>query len=127
MLLTALGYSSDTEGFTGANWAINVANVGLEVGLHNGLEKMFGSAEITRQEAAQMALNCIKAPLVQYTTSATVTVNGEAVNFGSTKAQYVTTTLAREQRISDRRLTNASSTTPNYTVEFGEKYFPLLR
>lgn len=127
VLLTALGYSSKTEGFTGANWAINVANVGLEVGLHNGLEKMFGSAEITRQEAAQMALNCIKAPLVEYATSATVTVNGEAVNFGSTKAQYVTTTLAREQRISDRRLTNASSTTPNYTVEFGEKYFPLLR
>lgn len=37
------------------------------------------------------------------------------------------TTIAREQRISDRRLTNASSTTPNSTVEFGERYFPLLR
>ena len=37
------------------------------------------------------------------------------------------TTIAREQRISDRRLTNAGSTTPNSTVEFGERYFPLLR
>ncbi len=73
MLLTAIGYDSKTEGFTGSSWTINVATMGMEVGLHNGLEKMFGSAELSRQEAAQMALNCVKAPLVQYNKGTTVT------------------------------------------------------
>ena len=100
----------------------------MEVGLHKGLENMFGSAELSRQEAAQMALNAIKTPLVQYPSKgSTISVNGAVVEFGAQEAEYVTTTLAREQRISNQRLTNASSTTPNYTVEFGEKYFPLLR
>ena len=127
MLLTAIGYDSQIEGFTGNSWSINVATIGMEVGLHDGLEKMFGSAELSRQEAAQMALNAIKTPLVTYEKQATITVNGAEVAVGSTEAQYVTTTLAKEQRISDQRLTNASSTAPNYTVEFGEKYFPKLR
>ena len=127
MLLTAIGYDSKIEGFTGNSWSINVATIGMEVGLHDGLEKMFGSAELSRQEAAQMALNAIKTPLVTYEKQATITVNGAEVAVGSAEAQYVTTTLAKEQRISDQRLTNASSTAPNYTVEFGEKYFPKLR
>ena len=70
-----------------------------------------------------MALNAIKAPLVTYEKQATITVNGAEVAVGSAEARYVTATLAKEQRISDQRLTNA----PNYTVEFGEKYFPKLR
>ncbi len=88
---------------------------------------MFGAAELSRQEAAQMALNAIKAPLVTYEKQATITVNGAEVAVGSAEAQYVTATLAKEQRISDQRLTNAGSNAPNYTVEFGEKYFPKLR
>ena len=128
MLLTAIGYDSEIEKFTGPSWTINVATIGMEVGLHKGLENMFGSAELSRQEAAQMALNAIKTPLVQYPSKgSTISVNGAVVEFGAQEAEYVTTTLAREQRISNQRLTNASSTTPNYTVEFGEKYFPLLR
>ena len=42
---------------------------------------------------------------------------------GSAEAKYVTTTLAREQRIGTQTLTNSNE----YTVEFGEKYFPGLR
>ena len=86
MLLTAIGYKSDREGFTGNSWSINVATIGMEVGLHDGLEKMFGSAK------------------------------------------FVTATLAKEQRISDQRLTNAGSNTQNfgYAVEFGECYLPKL-
>lgn len=74
-----------------------------------------------------MALNAIKAPLVTYEKQATITVNGAEVAVGSAEARYVTATLAKEQRISDQRLTNAGSNAPNYTVEFGEKYFPKLR
>ena len=37
MLLTAIGYESDREGFAGAGWTIPVATTGMEVGLDNGL------------------------------------------------------------------------------------------
>ena len=69
-----------------------------------------------------MALNAIKTPLVTYDKQASITVNGAEVTFGSAEASYVTTTLAKEQRISKQQLTN----TKEYTVEFGEKYFPKL-
>ena len=127
VLLTALGYSSEKEGMTGTTWSVNVTALAMEVGLDDGIEGLAWNSEITREQAAQMALNTIKAPLVAYESGVTVMVGDTPVNFGSGDAYYITTTLAREQRISDRRLTNASSTTPNYTVEFGERYFPLLR
>ena len=127
ILLTALGYSSEKEQMTGATWSVNVAALAMEVGLDDGIENLAWNSVITREEAAQMALNAICAPLVAYESGVTVMVGDTPVSFGSGDAYYVTTTIAREQRISDRRLTNASSTTPNYTVEFGERYFPLLR
>ena len=127
VLLTALGYSSEKEQMTGPTWHVNVAALAMEVGLDDGIENLAWNSVITREEAAQMALNTICAPLVAYESGVTVMVGDTPVSFGSGDAYYVTTTIAREQRISDRRLTNASSTTPNYTVEFGERYFPLLR
>ena len=128
MLLTALGYDSQIEKFVGASWTINVATLGMEVGLDDGLETVFGSAEISRQEAAQMALNAIKAPLVEYDNDSTISVNGATVQINGGSAKFVTTTLAKEQRISNRTLTNTGANTQNsgYTVEFGEKYLPKL-
>ena len=55
-----------------------------------------------------MALNAIQAPLVAYDNDATITVNGAEVSIGSGDAYYVTTTLAREQRIDDRQLSNSN-------------------
>ena len=88
-----------------------------------GLEDGISSAVLTREEAAQMALNAIKSPLVAYENDVTVMVGDTPVSFGSGDAYYITTTLAREQRISDAQLSNSKE----YTVEFGEKYFPNLR
>ena len=123
MLLTALGYDSKIEGFTGSSWAINVATLAMEVGLDDGLANGISSAYVSRQEAAQMALNAIQTPLVTYDKQASITVNGAEVNIGAAEAKYVTTTLAKEQRISKQTLSN----TGEYTVEFGEKYFTGLR
>ena len=123
ILLTALGYSSEKEGMTGTSWSVNVAALAMDVGLDDGIEDLSWNAVLTREEAAQMALNAICAPLVAYDNDATITVNGAEVSIGSGDAYYVTTTLAREQRISTQRLSN----TDEYTVEFGERYFPNLR
>ena len=131
MLLTALGYDSQREGYTGPSWTINVATKAIseDVRLDAGLEKMFGSAEISRQEAAQMALNAIKAPLVKYDNDNTISVNGATVQINGGGAKFVTTTIAKQQNISDRTLTNAgiNNTNTGYLVEFGERYLPNLR
>ena len=123
ILLTAIGYSSEKEGLTGTSWSVNTAALAMDVGLDEGLENGISSAVLSREEAAQMALNAIKTPLVAYDNDATVTVNGAEVAIGGGDAYYITTTLAREQRISDERLSNSN----DYTVEFGERYFPNLR
>ena len=123
VLLTALGYDADTEGLVGNTWSVNTAALAMEVGLDDGIEDLSWNAALTREEAAQMALNAICAPLVEYDGGVTVVVGDTPVSFGSGKAVYVTTTLAREQRISDEQLSNSN----DYTVEFGERYFPRLR
>ena len=127
MLLVALGYDANIEGFTGTDWQINVSKVANQVGLFNGLS-ISGTAVLTREQAAQMCLNTLKAPLVEYTNKGgNITINGTVIGIGASNAQYVTTTLAREQRISDRTLTNTDTNTKGgYTVEFGEKYYPAL-
>ena len=117
ILLTALGYDSQKEQMTGSSWSVNVAALAIEVGLDNGIEDLSWNAVLSREEAAQMALNAICAPLVAYENDVTIVVGDTPVSFGSGDAYYVTTTLAREQRISDVQLSN----TKEYTVEFGER------
>ena len=127
MLLVALGYDANIEGFTGTDWQINVSKVANQVGLFNGLS-ISGTAVLTREQGAQMCLNTLKAPLVEYSNKGgSLSVNGAVINIGASKAQYVTTTLAKEQRISKKTLTNTDTTlNGGYTVEFGEKYYPAL-
>ena len=43
MLLTALGYDSAIEGYTGANWTVNVHGPAQQVGLTDGNEDFVGS------------------------------------------------------------------------------------
>ena len=51
MLLGALGYDSDIEGFTDANWSINVAKLAIGIELDDNLEGAFnGSKAVTREE-----------------------------------------------------------------------------
>ncbi len=127
MLLVALGYDATIEGFTGTDWEISVSKVAEQAGLFDGL-KISGRSVLTREQAAQMCLNTIKAPLVEYSNKGgNISINGAEINIGASKAEYVTTTLAQAQRISKRTLTNTLFTNKGgYTVEFGEKYYSNL-
>ena len=69
MLLVALGYNADTEGFVGNAWATNVNVVASQKGLYEGLESMDASAAITRDNAAQMVWNALNAYEVEYKTT----------------------------------------------------------
>ena len=66
MLLVAMGYKADIEGFTGSAWATNVNIRATQKGLYKDLEKMDTNAAITRDNAAQMVWNALQAKEVKY-------------------------------------------------------------
>ena len=66
MLLVALGYKADIEGFTGNAWATNVNVRAAQKGLYEDLESMDTNAAITRDNAAQMVWNALQAKEVKY-------------------------------------------------------------
>ena len=75
MLLGALGYDSAIEGYTGANWSINVAKRALNIGLDDDLVGDFnGVKAVNREEACLYALNTLTATMVEYEKNSTVTV-----------------------------------------------------
>ena len=60
MLLGALGYDADIEGYTGSNWAIAVAKRALNLELTKGLKGTFaGSKALNREEACLYAFNTL--------------------------------------------------------------------
>ncbi len=80
MLLVALGYNADNEGFTGNAWATNVNVRASQKGLYEGLESIDVSAPLTRDNAAQMIWNALKAYEVEYKTTLTTDKNGQLVS-----------------------------------------------
>lgn len=64
MLLCALGYDSESEGFTGTSWAINTTTYAVNAGIFEDVSDYSGSAD--RDTAALMALNTLKADVVYY-------------------------------------------------------------
>ena len=77
MLLVALGYKSENEGFTGNAWATNVNAIASAKGLYAGLEKLDVSAALTRDSAARMIWNALQAYEVEYKTTLTTDSKGQ--------------------------------------------------
>ena len=66
MLLVALGYKSEIEGFTGSNWAVGVNVRANQKGLYDDLD-ISVDAGLSRDNAAQMIYNALDANMVEYT------------------------------------------------------------
>ena len=64
MLLVALGYNSDVQGYTGAQWTINVARDAQLKGFYKDLS-VSALATLTRDEAAQMMYNAVNAKTIE--------------------------------------------------------------
>ena len=110
MLLGALGYKAEVEGYTGPNWSINVAKQAINAGLNKGLKGDFnGVKAVTREEACLYAFNTLKATMVEYDT--TITIAG------------VTVAGARKDVVN-----NASNETikNDDKMQFAERYFTKL-
>ena len=123
MLLVEIGYDAKAAGMTGTDWAINTSKLMATTGLMKGIDGSVNQV-LTREKAAQMTLNALKTPTVEYATKgSSVTVNGAEINFGASVPTYVTNTIAKEQTISKDKLTNSGE----YTIELGEKLYKDLK
>ena len=123
MLLVELGYDAKAEKMEGIDWAINTSKLMAKAKLMDGIDGSVNQV-ITREQAAKMSLNALKAPTVIYDTKgSSVTVNGAEINFGASEAKYNTSDVAADQNISNKQLTNNGG----YLVELGEKLYPKLK
>ena len=121
MLLVELGYDAKAEKMEGIDWAINTSKLMAKAKLMDGIDGSVNQV-ITREQAAKMSLNALKAPTVVYDTKgSSLTVNGAEINFGASEAKYNTSDVAADQNISEKKLTSGE-----YTVELGEKLYPKL-
>ena len=118
MLLGALGYDPAVEGYTGANWSINVAKQALALGLDAGLVGEFnGSKALTREEACLYALNTLEAQMVEYKNASTISVGDITIQNNSSASTV------------DNIATDYNSVTGvanDYKENFCEKYFKKL-
>ena len=120
MLLGALGYDSDVEGYTGPNWSIAVAKRALNAGLADDMKGDFnGVKAVTREEAALFAFNTLKADMVEYDAKTSVSTGNTTVVIAGSKAQKVYNTTAKDYR------TKAS--TQDNVKQFCEAYFTDLQ
>ena len=117
MLLGALGYDSDIEGYTGANWSIAVGKRALGIELDDGNDKFVGTAAVTREEACLYAFNTLKATMVEYDAKTTVSVEGAQVTVGGSEAKNV----------SQDGYKSYTGDSDDTTLEFCEKNFDKLK
>ena len=90
LLLGALGYDKDVEGYNVPNWSINVAKQALGIGLDDGLVEEFdGTKIVTREEACLYALNALQADMVEYDAKTTVNIGDASVTIAGSKAKAV--------------------------------------
>ena len=111
MLLGALGYDSEREGYTGSNWTVNVIKQAVGIELNDGNDDFVGSQAVTRQEACLYAFNTLKATMVEYSDNSTVTVGDITI---SSQGDYsdVTNGTSSDGNIEDDGL-----------MQFAERYF----
>jgi hypothetical protein len=89
MMLTALGYKSENEGFVGDAWETNVGSAMVKAGLTDGVTTS-GTNSCNREVAAQVALNTLKADIVWYDgTPITVNAGNVSVTTGQSAAKTV--------------------------------------
>ena len=118
MLLGALGYDSENEGYTGANWSINVAKQAIGIGLNAGLADEFNGVDfVTREEAALYAFNTLKATMVDYEQKITTNINGVEVVISQGNEKPVTWTEGKN---------NDGNIKDDGFVQFAEEFFPKL-
>ena len=118
MLLGALGYDADIEGYTGSNWTVAVAKQAMGIGLDDGNDKFVGTQAVTREEACLYAFNTLTADVVEYGSKTTVNINGATVVVGGNEASKVSNTAAASKHYDGEG---------DGVMQFCEQYFKDLK
>ena len=108
MLLVCLGYSAERENYVGNNWEINVSAAAIAAGV--APKGLVLSNELSRQDAAQMAFNTLKATMVEYLNDNTIIIGGETIISTTGKASAV-------------KQAPYTDTMGTEYLQFAEKYF----
>ena len=115
MLLCALGYSAETEGYIGTDYTIAIARDANKNDLFKGLS-ISASAVLTREQAAQMAYNALKATCVEYQ-------GGTSVSTSDGTKVVVNATRNEVKRTSGDDYRGGSEATVNGTQQLVEKLY----
>ena len=94
MLLVAMGYKSEVEGFTGSNWAIGVNVRANQKGLYSDLSISVDEG-LTRDSAAQMVYNALDAGVVSY--DYTLVTDGSTISSSPTLIDNNNKTLLEDK------------------------------
>ena len=115
MLLGALGYDSELEGYVGANWSVQVAKTALGIDLDEGLVDNFnGLKAVTREEACLYAFNTLSANMVKYGQTTNIVVGDAQVN------------ITGEREWDRDQAEGANNIYEDGIVQFAERYFSRL-
>ena len=119
MLLGALGYSTVIEGYTGANWSVNVFKTAMGIGLDEDMTtSLRAEGTVTREEACLMMLNTLRADLVDYTEGGSVVLDGITVS---------TQTVAKARRWGTSDTNDGGIDLKDGYIQFAEEYFTSLQ
>lgn len=100
MMLVALGYDATIEKMVGSSWAVNTASKLLDADLDADLTGVALDAQMTREQAAQMALNTFKADMVKYSDKgSSIVINGVEISNGASDAERVDNSKATKETI----------------------------
>ena len=118
MLLRAIGYE-----ISGSTWQIDVAKLVKSLSLAKGMT-FVGTEEISRQDAAQMALNALYAQTVHYEGGSKVTVGGVEIITDSTlvKETYTESGVVHPETLAHTYFPGLTKKTTSVTTDkFGRK------
>ena len=114
MLLVALGYDASIEKYVGSDWMINVSSDAIAAGIvPSGLVL---ANELSRQDAAQMAFETLKADMVKYDGKGSVTVGDITINQN-----------ASAEKIAASSKSGYKTSGNDEYLQFGEKCFTDLK
>jgi hypothetical protein len=123
MLLTALGYDAQIQGYLGSSWAINVAADAVSAGID--ITGVVLGNELTREQAAEMSFKTLEADVVGYSSkgSTITTSDGTTVTIGASEATAKSSIAGRNYNNAPELVTNHDYT----TLQFVEQYFNTLK
>ena len=123
MLLGALGYNAKNEGIGGEGWEIATTKLAMKAGVATAEDL---TATFNRDMAAKLALNALKADVVEYATNGTnITIGDTTISTGSSKATPVTVKVATGKNVYATKIDGAvpASGEADVTVQLGEKLY----